>query len=320
MTTSHPAPAVPTYTARTPEDLLAVVPVVLGFHPQDSVVLLTFGADRPFHARVALPTTPAGTDELVEQLVAPCRRHGVRRAVVLVYSGDERSSARAARALVRGLTTSGVDVLDAIRAHEGRWYVASGPRGAVPEHGVPYDVSVHPFAAQAVLEGRVTHGSREALAETVAPDLPAVRAVTEALAQLPGGAPPVAAERAWAADLVARHVRAGSRPSDADVARLVVGMLDVAVRDGAWELMRRDGADRHERFWVDVVRRTPPGLLAAPAALLAFAAWLAGHGALAWCALDRCEEAAPGYRLAGYLAHALTHAVPPTVWDDADAG
>ena len=44
-----------TLTARGPEDLLAAVPVVLGFHPQDSLVMLTFGAVRSFHARVDLP-------------------------------------------------------------------------------------------------------------------------------------------------------------------------------------------------------------------------------------------------------------------------
>jgi hypothetical protein len=50
------------------------------------------------------------------------------------------------------------------------------------------------------------------------------------------------------------------------------------------------------------------------AALLAFAAWLAGDGALAWCALDRCEEAEPGYRMAALLTHALAAALPPSSW------
>jgi len=32
-----------TLTASTPEDVLAAVPVVLGFEPRDSVAMLTFG-------------------------------------------------------------------------------------------------------------------------------------------------------------------------------------------------------------------------------------------------------------------------------------
>ena len=45
-----------TMTARCPEDLLAMVPVTLGFTPTDSVAMLTFGAVHPFHARVDLPS------------------------------------------------------------------------------------------------------------------------------------------------------------------------------------------------------------------------------------------------------------------------
>ncbi len=48
-----------TLTARTPEDLLAVVRVVLGFEPADSIVMLTLGARHPCHARVDLPDTRA---------------------------------------------------------------------------------------------------------------------------------------------------------------------------------------------------------------------------------------------------------------------
>ncbi|WP_435741461.1 DUF4192 domain-containing protein [Nocardioides sp. SYSU DS0663] len=322
MTTSPPAPrpAATTFTARTPEDLLAAVPVVLGFRPADSVVLVTTGASPPFHARVDLPrrgapSLDAEVDALAATLLAPCRRHAVRRAVLVLYTEDAQLAAQVARATVRAFTAAGIDVVDTLRAHDGRWYVATGPRHGVPGHGVPYDVSAHPFAAQAVLEGRVTHGSREELRATLAEDPTAVAATVEALGVLPGGEPASEDELRWARETVRRHVAAGTVPSEEEVARLLVGMLDVPVRDAAWETMSRGEADRHVRFWTDVVRRCPPPLLAAPAALLAFAAWLAGHGALAWCALDRCEEAAPGYRLAGYLAHALTHAVPPSVWD-----
>ncbi|MDO9397739.1 MAG: DUF4192 family protein, partial [Herbiconiux sp.] len=66
-------------------------------------------------------------------------------------------------------------------------------------------------------------------------------------------------------------------------------------------------------FFTDVARRAPDDLLPAAAALLAWAAWQAGDGALAWCALDRCEQADPGYGLAALLAEALERAVPPSV-------
>ncbi|MDN4163103.1 DUF4192 domain-containing protein [Nocardioides abyssi] len=320
MTTSHPASGRSPYTARTTEDLLAAVPVVLGFRPRESIVLLTFGGDRSVHARIDLPTTQHEAEAAARQLLEPCRRQRVRAVALILVTGDERAASRAARAAVRAFTREGIDVVESVRAHEGRWYVACGSRDGVPAHGVPYDVSAHPFTAQAVLDGQVMLDSREALAESVAADPARVHAVLEAVVALPGGEPSVPAESRWAAELVDRCVQAGTAPTDAEVARLVVGMLDVPVRDATWELMRRSEAAAHVRFWTDVVRRTPDAFLADPAALLGFAAWLSGHGALAWCAVDRCLDVTPGHRLAGYLAQVLTNAVPPTVWDEAGAG
>ncbi|MFC6344376.1 DUF4192 family protein, partial [Nocardioides hankookensis] len=46
-----------------------------------------------------------------------------------------------------------------------------------------------------------------------------------------------------------------------------------------------------------------------------FAAWQAGQGALAWCAVDRCVDVDPGYSLAGLVAELLTRAVPPDTWE-----
>jgi hypothetical protein len=114
---------------------------------------------------------------------------------------------------------------------------------------------------------------------------------------------------------VLRHVAAGTTPDDAEVARLLRGMLDVRVRDAAWSPLRRPQAREHVELWADVVRRAPDPLVPAPAALLAFAAWQAGQGALAWCAVDRCVEVDPGYSLAGLVAERLTRAVPPDTWD-----
>ena len=81
-----------TFTARTPDDVLAMVPVVLGFVPSESVAMLTFGAARPFHARVDLPTRPAEVPEVVQALLEPARRHRVRRAVFIVYAADARAA------------------------------------------------------------------------------------------------------------------------------------------------------------------------------------------------------------------------------------
>jgi hypothetical protein len=187
---------------------------------------------------------------------------------------------------------------------------------------VAYDVSAHRYAAQAVVEGRVTHASRAELAESLRSDPDRVAQVAAAVADQPtpgrDPADPPEAEPAWAIQLVTDHVAAGTAPDDADLARLLVGLRDVRVRDAAWMVMTRETARDHVELWSGIVRRTPRSLLAAPAALLGFAAWLSGQGALAWCAIDRCREGDPHYRLGDLLAGMLVRAVPPSAWEARD--
>jgi len=309
-------------TARSPEDLLAMVPVVLGFTPEQSVVMLTFGAEHTFHARVDVPLGPEEVDEVVEALLEPACRNGVRRVVLLVYSADETLARRCGKALERAFKLSGIDVLEMLRADGQRWFPLVGRRPGVPAWGVPYDISAHRFLAQAVVEGRVTHRSRDVLAATLdrRPDQSATVAVL--VAELPvwdqTQLPTVAdllTEGEWVRATVARHTTRGSGATDAEVARLLRGMQVKRIRDAAWSVLSREVAEAHVDFWTDIVRRTPDPLVAPPATLLGWAAWQAGHGALAWCAVERCAQVDPAYTLMIYLAQMLEHAVPPTHWE-----
>ena len=87
------------------------------------------------------------------------------------------------------------------------------------------------------------------------------------------------------------------------------------MRDVAWAEMTHANAGAHVDLWRDVVRRTPLELRAPAAALLGFAAWLSGDGALAWCAVERAQEAEPGYGLASLLTQVLAGALPPSSWE-----
>ena len=301
-----------TLTLRSPEDLLAAAPVVLGFVPTDSAVMFTFDAVNCFHARVDLPAIGEEIDPFVEVLLPPCLRHDVGRVLFLLYSDDPVRADRVARRLVRAFRAAGIEVVDVVRADGRRWFPLLKSRRSVPPSGVPYDVSAHLFAAESVLSGRVTHASRADLEATVAPDPAAVARVTAAAGGPDGERP----DPGWLPDTVARHVGAGSVPDDAEAACLLAGLADVRVRDAALALLRRDTAEAHVRLWSDLVRRAPEGLVAPAAAVLGFAAWLSGNGALAWCAVDRCLATDPDNRLARHLADALTQAVPPSMWEE----
>lgn len=298
----------PPLVARTPEDVLAAVNVVLGFEPRDSVVMLTFGGGESFHARVDLP--PDDRDEELEhmlgQLLDPALQHGVRSVVFVLYSGNEMAARRVGRRLTRRFERHLIRVVEVIRAHERRWY--SPGRPGVPAWGVPYDVSNHAFTVQSVIDGHVIHGSREELAALLHGPGAGVEAVERARRR----AVPLAPDRMATEVLAALSRR---RFDDTTLAGVLLGLLDVNGRDAAWADLDRGTARDHVELWTDAVQRSPEDLVAAPAAVLALAAWLAGHGALAWCAVDRSQEVEPDNSLARLVSDLLVAAVPPSCWD-----
>jgi uncharacterized protein DUF4192 len=297
-------------SARTPEDVLAAVPVILGFEPLDSVVMLTFGGVETFQARIDLPPPerPGEVVEAVELLLEPAEQHQVTQVVFVLYAEDGPIARAVACGLREAFAGAGIAVLEVLRAHEGRWF-APGRPGA-PRRGVPYDVGGHLFRAQAVVAGIVVHGSRAELEGVLQPVPSAVAETTRALRLAVPSSP------GEVADLVDRRLDEG-RLTTVELARVLLGLLDRPARDAAWGAMTRDVAEHHVRLWTDAVQRAPDELAAAPAAVLALAAWLSGHGALAWCAVDRCCAVDPDNSLAGLVADALTRALPPSAWAQA---
>jgi uncharacterized protein DUF4192 len=279
-------------------------------------VMLTFGARRPFHARVDLPE-PGEVDEALPELrqllVSPCLAHEVDRVALVIYGDDPTVATAVATGLAPSFEAEGVGVLAVLRAHDGCWWrvpVEPGEEGAGP---TPYDEESHPFAAEAVFAGRVTHRSREALRATLAPLPDERRRMIDLLAALPAPLPP---------DLhailgIVRHcVRERADPDDDEAAVLLRAVTQVELRDGALYDVTPDTAAEQTRVWGHLLRRAPDVQVPDVAALTAFCAWQAGDGALAWCALDRCFAVDEAHPLGLCLAECLSRAVPPSAWQE----
>jgi hypothetical protein len=123
------------------------------------------------------------------------------------------------------------------------------------------------------------------------------------------------AERSWTAllDALAR-LRPGDargRLDEAELARVVYGLVDEDVRDRAMGLAVGPDAVAAEALWTECTRRSPAPLDAAPATLLAVSAWLRGDGTTANVALDRALDSRPGATLPRLLRSALGAALPP---------
>ncbi|GGM30109.1 hypothetical protein GCM10011608_13420 [Micromonospora sonchi] len=316
----------PRLTVRSPADLIAAVPYLLGFHPADSLVVVALSGSRiVFAARGDLPGD-ADPREAAGHIAAVTARQGADSATVIGY-GPAAQVTPALDALRDALTDAGLTVLDALRVTDGRWwsYLCTEP-GCCPPEGSAYDPRASVVPAAAVFAGQVALPDRDALAAQVAPVgeatmRPAVERAEQRLTDLLAGAPAndLLGGRALRAAGVAAHRaarrrhRSGERLTDDEVAWLCLLLTHLPVRDHAWE--RTDGRAEDVAFWTEILRRAEPELIAAPGALLAFAAWRDGQGALAAVALERVLAEHPEYSLALLMDDLLRRGVPPSRLD-----
>ncbi|NBE82282.1 DUF4192 domain-containing protein [Micromonospora rubida] len=320
----------PRLTVRSPADLIAAVPYLLGFHPADSVVVVAMRGRRIiFAARADLPGPGDDPLDPATHLAGVIARQGAESATVLGY-GDASRVTPAIDAVRGSLAAAELTVLDALRVTDGRYwsYLCDEPACCPPE-GTPYDTGASEVSAAAVFAGQVALPDRAALTTQVAPfggpaRVAMGRAVDRAerrLAAMLVGAPEAdllggrTLRRAGldAVRTALRQCRQGERLTDDEVAWLTLLLTHLPVRDHAWE--RTDGRERDLALWTDVLRRAERDLIAAPGSLLAFAAWRAGQGALAAVALERVLEAHPDYSLALLLDDLLRRGVPPSQLD-----
>lgn len=312
---------------RRPTDLLAAVPWVLGFHPADSLAMLWLGRPAGANLRCDLPPDITGIPGLLAGLAPALRSAGGPggRVAAVLYTGDRALAAAVVGAVEAAVEEAGARVELAVRAHGGRWFCLPGCGGPdCDPAGTPYDLTSHPWTAQAVLAGQVIEPSRDEVARSVQPaedpvgaaDRAAVVAAVEAGREVDEGSRArLVEEGRWVRHRVRRFLADGRPFPAGEAARMLLGLRSVEVRDVAWAEMDHDNAERHVALWRHLVRRAPEHLVAPPAALLGFAAWLSGDGALAWCAVERCQEADPDYRLAALLVQALAGAMSPRRWE-----
>ena len=318
------------FSLRSESDLLALVPHTLGFHPVESLVVVAIDARcRPLCGRVDLPEGLEHLPAVVDQLLVAAVRHQAVDIFVVAYSADEALAEVCATALVASLAEEEIRVICGIRATGDRWYplavLCRDPDDALVAEGQPYDVRTHPFTAATVVEGHVVLGSRQELADSLAADHALVEPVAAAYRALPSLSrrhTRLVREGTWlrrhVASLAAgrhRHLaEVGSDWSPDTAARVIRDLAHQDLRDLVWCDLSRRAADAHAEVWRSLLRRSPEERAAPVAAVLAFSAWLAGHGALAWCAVERAREVDADNVLAGLVAHALEQAVPPSTW------
>lgn len=149
-----------TFSVRQPVDFIALAPIVLGFYPNDSLVMMTFGGPG-FHARIDLPED-SDIQECIEALVEPAVRHHVKQVALVVFG--ERDYPTLQTLLVDRFMTAGINVVAALEARDDQY------RHFGSSTWTDFDLASHPFTLDAQFqEVAPRHMSREALVQSIQP-------------------------------------------------------------------------------------------------------------------------------------------------------
>ncbi|MDL5156449.1 DUF4192 domain-containing protein [Actinomycetospora termitidis] len=312
-----------------PPDLVAALPPLFGFTPSESVVGLALHG-RPGRLRLGAsvridlgrgPDDDAVLAAAVRDRLVPT---GPDAVIVVVVSADPVSDD--GRPPHAGLVDAVTDAFgqQRVRVEGAVWaerVVAGGPwrcydpcdcSGTLPDPGGTRT------AAEMTGLGRVTYGSREEVAASLAPD-PAARSrrrrdlvddAHRAAALDRELAGPAAVRRDLATvRRAAAEVGRGGVLTEEEVAALAAALSDKQVRDVCLGFAAEQDPEvdpvHAEELWRVLVRAVPAPEVAEPATLLAFASLDHGGGATLTTALDRAWTADPEHELSRLLQRVL---------------
>ena len=248
----------PDITLRGPGDIVSVLPYHLGYHPRDSVVVVSIrGRLLGLVARVDIPP-PGREAEVATWLTGPMVRDGASAAVVVSFEDRADASVPLSLAVAEHLEQAGVEVLDVMVVRDGRRYSPRCAQDCCPAEGValpdPADVV---GVAEYVARGRAPLLSRSAVDDLVRADPVASTGVAAAIGAHEG--------------MPRRRLRRRSASAWAELLR--PPRTDGGARDGGGrDGLSRDGGAQHP----------PPTAVADLALGLRDTAWRAA--VLAWLA------------------------------------
>lgn len=291
---------------KTVEDLVGLVPYLLGFHPEESLVVIVLQRGQvAVTARVDLAAVAAPV-VLADLLGRLFERFPGAEGWFLAFTDDD--------ALAWEVLTSCVELVGAdriarlIQAGSGSWRSdgPDGPTGAT--------TTSSPAAAQATLLGMPARRSRRELAGMIvgppAAELAGLTAETEVrLAEV--AALSSRARRGMLKGLL----RTPAHCTVADCVRLAVLADQPAGQVAALRHLAHGNADQQLALWTQVARHTLAAYRPTVLSLLGFAAWQTGDGALQVVCLEELERAGTWSPLAGLLGWVNASVTPPHEWE-----
>jgi hypothetical protein len=308
-------------TLTSPHDLLAAIPFLIGYHPEDSLVVVSIKENAVGMAmRIDYPVDiPEGAYDL---LASHLQRDSSTGALLVAYVPAGRSDGEVVLTdASAALTRIGIATDESLLIQGGRYRsVLCQDQSCCPAEGslIP-EIDGSRIAVEHVVAGRAMPFAN-------------LQALTDSIASLP-----VAAEQRWidqvksfqlsssATDItkqqrdgatavidLAGEFASGRIGQDLELTARVIGRLsDIQVRDFALGSHDEENVDTYFQMWRHLMRIAPEGFIAPVASLCAALAYESGDGALAHRALDRALADVNGYSLALLLRRVFTAGWPP---------
>lgn len=325
---------------RDPDTLLAAVPGLLGFVPEQSIVLLVFRDERAVAAtmrhdleltRGGLPT--AGMKQLFARLGGIAAGYDAVGTVAVIvddrYPPTDGRYVRTAAAVNRAFKPAG-GLSAAFAMNEAaagaRWHTVWRPaanrtspapfRGPVLETGVLSDPSSSPTALErAVASGRRILARRSEMESLLTPEPHCSDPDCHAECPEPSRRPPDETD-ARGLRLTLAVVDRIVTGDDIDLTcdelnRIAAALVSVHVRDALLGLSLTGLRPAAEDLWRLLTRRLTGTARAASATLLGHLHYMAGEGAYAGVAFRVAHDADPDYNLANLLDTALINGMRP---------
>ncbi|MCV7196960.1 DUF4192 domain-containing protein [Mycobacterium angelicum] len=325
----------PDFALNRPGALIAALPAVLGFVPENSLVLVTLEEGAMGSVmRADLSEDLADRVENLAEVAAAADPEAVIAVIVdaegahcPVCNEKYRQLCAALDAALeeRHIVLWAAHVVDRI-AVGGQWHCVDSCGSA----GTVEDPSASPLAVAAVLDGRRLYRRRADLQAVVAVDDPrrsaelaAAIGQRAAAREIAHSADPAGCSRreVEAAMAAAARVADGQLLSDGELAELACALPDVQVRDTLYALAVGENAGEAECLWVQLARVLPQPWRVEALVLLAFSAYARGDGPLTGIALEAALRCDPEHRMAGMLDTALQSGLrPDDIRDLADTG
>jgi hypothetical protein len=307
-------------TLTSPHDLLAAIPFLIGYHPENSLVLVALKDDSVGMAmRVDMPTDIA--PESYDLLASHFQREAADAALIVAYVDSQTDPEPVLINTSAALLRAGISIKESLIVSDGRYRsMLCHDSECCPPLGSPIpDIDSSRIAAEHVIAGHAMPFAN-------------VSGLVQSIAALPS-----AMEESWQSEVrtfwiesdsenlldlqrdgatavidLAGEYAQGRGAEDRELVARVIGRIsDIQVRDYALGSHNEETADAYWQMWRELLLIAPRGFVAPIASIFAALAYQRGEGALAHKALDRALADDERYSLALLLRRVFTAGWPP---------